>query len=126
MPSTATLTDLPRRAGKRPPVVRLLMGLWFVLQLVIVGGLPIADAAIEHGPVVAHWEDASHERCPPQHSEADCLLLNTVAAGATLSVVEPIASARLAWVDEVRPTEADQVHRASRIARITTRGPPTA
>jgi len=114
----------PGRASAWRPSWRLLAGIWMALQLAIVAGLPAVDAAIEHREVVAHWEDASDKRCPPQHGDAECLLFQTISGGAARALVESMVVADLEQGDAGRPVEADRVQRAVATARLRTRGPP--
>lgn len=63
-----------------------------VLALVSVA-LPVADAAAHHAPVVAHWEDASDESCPPQHDASTCQACQSAVRWACASVAVRIAAA---------------------------------
>lgn len=126
MPTPLHSVGRPGRAHAWRPVARLLAGVWFTLYLAVVAGLPLVDAGIEHREVVAHWEDASDERCPPQHAGETCVLFQTITTGASPSVVGTLVATELRLVDSVRPVEADRVQRLVHAARPRTRGPPAA
>lgn len=68
--------------------------------------MPVADAAAHHAPVVAHWEDASDESCPPQHDASTCQVCQSAVRWACASVAVRIAVAPTATR---RPTEQTRV-----------------
>jgi len=112
------------RAPERGPFARASAAVWLVLQLLIVGGLPIMDAGIEHREVVAHWEDVTDDRCPPAHGGPECLVYQTLTGGAAPVVASPVFDAHLQPSDASRPIEADVVARVGFAARRQSRGPP--
>lgn len=68
---------------------RVFTACWLLLQVTVVGAVPLVDAQAGHaGRVVAHWEDASDTTCPPMHDTGDCQLCQQV------TVVGTGASAR--------------------------------
>lgn len=112
------------RAQVRGPLARAFAAVWLALQILIVGGLPIMDAGIEHREVVAHWEDITDDRCPPSHGGAECLVYQTLTSGAAPVVVSSAFDAHLQQLDTARPVEADRVIRVGFAARLQSRGPP--
>lgn len=79
----------PRRSEPDRPtrrlrgVARALAAVLLLLQAV--GGvvLPVLDAAGPHeAAVVAHWDGESDRHCPPQHTDADCLVVKSLTASA--------------------------------------------
>ncbi|MFN0097396.1 MAG: hypothetical protein ACKVS7_01890 [Gemmatimonadaceae bacterium] len=92
----------------------------------IVAGLPIMDAGIEHREVVAHWEDVTDDRCPPLHGGTDCVLYQTITSGAAPAAVSVAFDQYLRQSDASRPVEADRVTRVESTSRLRSRGPPAA
>ncbi|MCC7001525.1 MAG: hypothetical protein IT357_05180 [Gemmatimonadaceae bacterium] len=110
----------------RGPLARASAAVWLVLQLLIVGGLPIMDAGIEHREVVAHWEDVTDDRCPPVHGGTECVLHQTITSGAAPVLVTLAFDQDLQQSDASRPVEADRVVRVGYATRLHSRGPPAA
>jgi hypothetical protein len=67
-----------RRASGRGTMARLTVGLWLGLYALVVAVVPVVDAGVGHGAVVAHWEDASDTTCPPQHDASACQLCQLI------------------------------------------------
>lgn len=103
----------PRRrpAHGRGALARLLAGLWLVVHAAVVGGAPILDAGVEHGQVVAHWEDASDTSCPPRHDASACPLCQIASAEGRAPTDRPAALPALGR-SELPPTE-ESPHPAS-------------
>lgn len=114
------------RAYARGPLARASAAIWLLLQLLIVAGLPIMDAGVEHREVVAHWEDVSDDRCPPVHGGTQCVLHQTITTGAAPVLVAVAFDQDLQQSDASRPVEADRVIRVGFATRLQSRGPPAA
>lgn len=114
------------RAPVRGPLARVSAAVWLLLQLLIVAGLPIMDAGIEHREVVAHWEDVTDDRCPPVHGGNECVLHQTITSGAAPVLVTLAFDQHLQQSDASRPVEADRVVRVGYATRLRSRGPPAA
>lgn len=54
-------------------VARVLAGMLLVLQVFVVGAVPVLDAGEDHsGKIVLHVEDAQQNDCPASHDAGDC------------------------------------------------------
>ena len=52
-----------------------------VLQVFVVGAVPVLDAAADHSEkVVLHIEDAQHNDCPTSHDADDCQLCQVLSS----------------------------------------------
>lgn len=59
----------------RGVVARALAGMLLVLQVFVVGAVPVLDAGADHADrVVVHIEDAQERDCPASHDADDCQL----------------------------------------------------
>ena len=114
------------RAHVRGPLARASAAVWLLLQLLIVAGLPIMDAGVEHREVVAHWEDVTDDRCPPVHGGTECVLHQTITSGAAPVLVSMAFDQDLQQSDASRPVEADRVVRVGFATQLQSRGPPAA
>ncbi len=114
------------KARRRGWFVRAFAGVWCALQLAVVGGLPIVDAEIGHGPVVAHWEDVSDEQCPPQHGGLECSLFQVFGSGAAPAAGADAIAVGQPDADVARPEAADRIASGATHAPPASRGPPTA
>lgn len=60
---------------------RLLAAVLLVLQVFVVGAVPVLDAATDHvDQVVVHVEDAQQGDCPASHDAEDCQLCQVLSA----------------------------------------------
>jgi hypothetical protein len=120
----ATLPSLPRRS--RGALARVLAGLWLVLHVFTVAGLPVADGFVDHGDAaVAHFEDADGGTCPADHGTQHCDLCQLLQAGSAFQCsADTLMDAPVTEADR-RPA-ADVVlprHAATRVGR-SPRAPP--
>ncbi len=54
-------------------LARVLAGILLVLQVFVVGAVPVLDAGEDHsGTVILHVEDAQQSDCPVSHGAGDC------------------------------------------------------
>lgn len=68
---TSASTTARRARPLQRPLARVLAGLWLVLHVFAVAGLPVADGFADHGEaVVVHVEDADGGDCPSPHGES--------------------------------------------------------
>ena len=128
----SSLLPLRRSQPDRPTrrlrgVARALAAILLLLQ--VVGGvvLPLLDAAGPHdAAVLAHWDGESDRHCPPQHTDADCLVVKSLTASAlpVSGLLEIVVST--AAREERRPAVAGLTHALAdrRIPPAT--GPPQA
>ena len=100
-----------------------------LLLLQAVGGLvlPVLDAAGPHDAVVAaHWDGESDRHCPPQHTDAECLVVKSLTASALPVLGRHTIVASTTAREERRPVAAG-LTRASADRRIPpATGPPQA
>ena len=78
------LRSAPDRSTRllRGPARALAAALLF-LQAVTGVVLPVLDAAGPHAAAaVTHWDGESERHCPPQHTDADCLIVKSLTASA--------------------------------------------
>jgi hypothetical protein len=75
------MTPSPRPATLAAALVgrgllaRVMAGVLLVLQVFVVGAVPVLDAATDHADkVVVHIEDAQQSDCPASHDAEDCQL----------------------------------------------------
>jgi hypothetical protein len=62
-------------------LARVVAGLLLVLQVFVVGAVPVLDAAEDHSErVVVHIEDAQHNDCPASHDADDCQLCQVLSS----------------------------------------------
>jgi hypothetical protein len=65
----------------RGTLSRLLAAVLLVLQIFVVGAVPVLDAATDHvDRVVVHVEDAQQGDCPASHDAEDCQLCQLLSA----------------------------------------------
>jgi hypothetical protein len=64
-------------------VARAVAGVWMLLHLLVVAGIPVVDGLAEHdSPTVAHIEDLGNTDCPTQHAgHGACDLCQIVKSG---------------------------------------------
>lgn len=116
-----------RSATRRGRLARLLATAWLGFYVLAVGATPVLDALAGHGQeIVAHWEDASDDRCPPRHEEVGCQFAPVFAAGGLLE--QPLPEEIAPWRPQAtpRPAAAGSVWGSAQRAVPPSRGPPAA
>jgi hypothetical protein len=62
-------------------MARVLAGMLLVLQVFVVGAIPVLDAGTDHTEqVVVHIEDAQHSDCPASHDAESCQLCQAISS----------------------------------------------
>jgi hypothetical protein len=62
-------------------MARMLAGMLLVLQVFVVGAVPVLDAGTDHTEqVVIHIEDAQNSDCPASHDAEDCQLCQALSS----------------------------------------------
>jgi hypothetical protein len=73
-------------------MARVMAGVLLVLQVFVVGAIPVLDAGADHSEkVVLHIEDSQQSDCPASHDAEDCQLCQVLSAMRGL----PVASGAL-------------------------------
>lgn len=81
MPTSARPANSAAARLGRGAIGRLLAAVLLVLQVFVVGAVPVLDAATEHTErVVLHVEDAQQGDCPASHDAEDCQLCQVLSA----------------------------------------------
>ncbi len=96
----------PLRAPSRTGLARAVVGAWLAVHGFVVAAAPVADALAGHTEsVVAHWEDAQDQSCPPLHDPATCQLCQQVTSALSDGPVDRVAPAVVVRQAAVGPQE---------------------
>jgi len=81
MSTTARRSAISAALAGRGLMARMLVGMLLVLQVFVVGAVPVLDAGTDHAErVVVHIEDAQHNDCPASHDAEDCQLCQALSS----------------------------------------------
>lgn len=117
-----------RRALRHAGLARVVIGAWLAVHGFAVAAAPLADALAGHAEsVVAHWEDAQDDTCPPLHDPATCQLCQQIGTSLLAGASASEGQAPVARVAGIPPRDAGLgAYAADRGVTPDPRGPPAA